>query len=151
MVIGILQFELLIRGAESIKDKRRVVSSVKDRLHREHQCSVAEVGLQDKMSVARLGLAMVGTDGKYVGQTFDRITAKLQALHDAELSSITREVLHDPQGEPLEAVDPQEALQNDLELAEEMRRQAATMFGSGPEGGFEGGSGLGEGPQEHRG
>jgi uncharacterized protein YlxP (DUF503 family) len=124
MVIGILQFELLIRGAESLKDKRRVVSSVKDRLHREHQVSVAEVALQDNMAVARLGLAMVNSDGKYVAQTLDRITAKLRALHDAELSSVSREVLHDPQGEPLpEGVDPQEALEHDEGLMGEMLRQ----------------------------
>ena len=44
MVVGILQFELLVPGATSLKDKRRVVKSVKDRLHREHLVSVAEVG-----------------------------------------------------------------------------------------------------------
>jgi uncharacterized protein len=130
MVIGILQFELLIRGAGSIKDKRRVVSSLKDKLHREHQVSIAEVALQDKMSAARLGLAMVGTDGKYVGQTFDRITAKLRALHDAELGSISREILQDPSGEPLEeVVDAREELEHDAGLAEEMRRQAAGLLG----------------------
>lgn len=123
MVIGILQFELLIRGAESLKDKRRVVSSVKDKLHREHLVSIAEVGLLDNMTVARLALASVGSDGKYIGQTLDRITVKLRALHDAELGSISREVLHDPQGEPLpEGVDPLEALEHDATLAEEMRR-----------------------------
>jgi uncharacterized protein YlxP (DUF503 family) len=93
MVIGILQFELFIHGAESIKDKRRVVSSLKDRLHREHQVSVAEVGLLDSRSVARLGLAMVGTDGRYVGQALDRITARLRALVDAELGDCVREVI----------------------------------------------------------
>lgn len=123
MVIGILQFELLIRGAQSLKDKRRVVSSLKDRLHREHMVSIAEVGLQDNMNVARMALALVGSDGKHVGQTLDRITARLRALHDAELSSISREVLHEPQGEPLpEGVDPQEALERDAALADEMLR-----------------------------
>jgi uncharacterized protein len=96
MVLGILQFELLIHGAESIKDKRRVVSSLKDRLHREHQVSVAEVGLLNNMSAARMALALVGSDGKHVGQTLDRITTKLRGLHDAELGEISREVLHDP-------------------------------------------------------
>ncbi|HYE62186.1 MAG TPA: DUF503 domain-containing protein [Phycisphaerales bacterium] len=123
MVIGILQFELLIRGAESIKDKRRVVSSLKDKLHREHMVSVAEVALQDKMSVARMALAVVGNDGKHIGQTLDRIMAKLRALHDAELSGFSREVLHDPRGEPLpEGVDPLAALEHDEELAAEMLR-----------------------------
>ncbi len=40
--VGILQFELLIRQRRSLKDKRRVVRSVRDRLHREHLVSVAE-------------------------------------------------------------------------------------------------------------
>ncbi len=129
MVIGILQFELLIRGAESLKDKRRVVSSVKDRLHREHLVSIAEVGLQDHMSVARLALALVGSDGKHVGQTLDRITAKLRALHDAELSGVSREVLHEPQGEPLpEGVDPLDELQHDTALAEELRRAGESVL-----------------------
>jgi uncharacterized protein len=130
MVIGILQFELLIRGAESIKDKRRVVSSLKDRLHREFQASVAEVARQENMTVARLGLAVVGTDGRSIGQVLDKVTLKLRALHDAELAGISRELLQEPQGEELpEPVDPQATLQNDAGLAEEMRRQAGTMLG----------------------
>lgn len=129
MVIGILQFELLIRGAESLKDKRRVVSSLKDKLHREHLVSIAEVGLQDNMSVARMALALVGSDGKHVGQTLDRITTKLRALHDAELSACSREVLHEPQGTPLpEGVDPLEALEQDESLAAEMLRAGEQAF-----------------------
>jgi uncharacterized protein YlxP (DUF503 family) len=132
MVIGILQFELLIHGAESLKDKRRVLLSVKDKLHREHQVSVAEVALQDRMDVARLGLALVGTDGKYVGQVLDRITAKLRALTDAELGDVTREVLHDPQGDP-EAPGAKPA--DDAQLAEEMLSEAEkAMQGFGKRG-----------------
>jgi uncharacterized protein len=133
MVIGILQFELLIRGAESIKDKRRVVSSLKDRLHREFQASVAEVALQDTMRAARLGLAVVGTDGRFIGQVLDKITLKLRALHDAELGGISRELLHEPKGEELpEPVDPEAVLGKDAALAEEMRREAETMLGGSP-------------------
>ncbi|KAA0214320.1 MAG: DUF503 domain-containing protein [Leptolyngbya sp. PLA3] len=94
MVIGILQFELLIHDAESLKDKRRVVRSVKDRLHREHQVSVAEVADQENPSLAVLGLALVGTDGRHVAQTLDRIVEKIRAVHDAELGDTRREILH---------------------------------------------------------
>lgn len=93
MILGLLQFELHIRGAESIKDKRRVVNSVKDRLHREHQVSVAEVAGQGNMSVARLGLACVTTDGRRAGEILDAITEKLRGLLDAELASSNRKVL----------------------------------------------------------
>ncbi|QOJ01246.1 MAG: DUF503 domain-containing protein [Phycisphaeraceae bacterium] len=94
MVVGVLQFELLIHGAESLKDKRRVVSSVKDRLHREHQVSVAEVARQDNPAVAVLGVALVSADGRYAGEVLDRITAKLRGLVDAELGEVSRHLIH---------------------------------------------------------
>ena len=97
MVIGILQFELLIRGSESLKDKRRVVRSVKDRLHREHLISIAEVGALDSLKVAMMGAAVVGADGARVGQVLDHITAKLRALPDAELGECERQILHGSQ------------------------------------------------------
>lgn len=58
MVVGILQVRLAIDGAESLKDKRRLVSSLKDRLHREHQVSVAEVDSLDDRHTAVLGITM---------------------------------------------------------------------------------------------
>lgn len=124
MVIAVLQFEMLIPGASSIKDKRRVVSSIKDRLHREHQVSVAEVGLQDCMSAARMGLALVASDGKYAGQVLDRIAAKLRAWPDAELGDCSREVLHDPQSP--EASAPNSATFTDATLHAEMIDRACS-------------------------
>lgn len=94
MIVGILQFELLIHEAESLKDKRRVVLSVKDRLHREHQASVAEVDAHDTLNRAVLGLAVVGREGRRVGEVLDQITAKLRGLHGAELGDVHREILH---------------------------------------------------------
>lgn len=94
MIIGILQFELLIHESASLKDKRRVVQSVKDRLHREHQAAVAEVDRLESQSVAVLGLAVVGREGSRIGEVLDAITSKLRELRDAELGDISREILH---------------------------------------------------------
>ena len=92
MVVGILQYELLIPGATSLKDKRRVVKSVKDRLHREHLVSVAEIGPQSVLNVAILGVSLVSTDGARVGRTFDSILAKMRCVREAELGGTTRVV-----------------------------------------------------------
>jgi len=93
MVVGVLQFELLIPWAESLKDKRRVVRSVKDRLHRQHLVSVAEVSAQDVLNVARMGLAVVTNDGAHAASLLDRIEAKLRGMTDAELGETSREIL----------------------------------------------------------
>ncbi|MCC6676810.1 MAG: DUF503 domain-containing protein [Phycisphaerales bacterium] len=120
MVVGILQFELLIHDAESLKDKRRVVRSVKDRLHREHQVSVAEVDRLENPSVAVLGLALVGREGRHVGEVLDQITAKLRASTEAELGDMQREVIQGDAGESL----PGPAGGDDGLAAELMRRAA---------------------------
>lgn len=107
MIIGLLHFELLIHGSESLKDKRSVVKSVKDRLHREHMVAVAEVASQDILNQAILALTLVGTDGQKIGATLDRITEKLRGLRDAELGFAQRELIRPgrtdtPQAEELD-------------------------------------------------
>jgi uncharacterized protein YlxP (DUF503 family) len=126
MLLGILQFDLHIHDASSLKDKRRVVLSVKDRLHREHMVAVAEVAHQETLNLARLGLAMVGSDGKHVGQTLDRIVAKLRAIPDAELGDVSRQVLHASQLE-LEDVDLEAEARDDASLADEMLARAGEL------------------------
>lgn len=94
MVIGVVQFEVLIPQALSLKDKRRVVKSLKDRLHREHLVAVAEVGAQEMLNVAVMAVAAVSADGGQVGKTLDAIDAKLRGLRDAEVGGSVRRVFN---------------------------------------------------------
>ncbi len=100
MVLGILQFEVLVHGSESLKDKRRVVQSLKDRLHREHLCAVAEVGDPDMLNAATMAAVIVCRDGKRAGEILDAITIKLRDLRDGEVTAIDRQVLHGQGGVP---------------------------------------------------
>ncbi len=93
MVVGILQIELTIDWAQSLKDKRRVVASLKDRLHREHQVSVAEVQEQDNIRIARLGIAMAASSVPHCQSTLDRILDKVQHHRDCVLSDHAMEIL----------------------------------------------------------
>lgn len=114
MVIGVMQFELLIPQASSLKDKRRVVRSLKDRLHREHLVAVAEVGALDKLNVAVMAAAAVSAEGDRVGKTLDAIDAKLRALRDAELGATARRVFD------AEAMVPSPTLADTDELRREL-------------------------------
>lgn len=66
MTVGVLQLELSIPDAMSLKDKRRVILSIKDRIAHHHNVSIAEVGALDEHRRSILGLAMVANDRKYV-------------------------------------------------------------------------------------
>jgi hypothetical protein len=79
MVIGILQVELFIGDARSLKDKRRVVQSIKDRMHREHLVAVAEVDRLDAHQVAVLGFATVSNSVPVAQGMLERIVNALKS------------------------------------------------------------------------
>jgi len=66
MTVGVLQVELSVTDAMSLKDKRRVIKSLKDRISNGHNVSIAEVGALDEHRRCVLGLAMVSNDRRYV-------------------------------------------------------------------------------------
>jgi uncharacterized protein YlxP (DUF503 family) len=93
VIVGILQVELAIDGAQSLKDKRRVVSSVKARLHRQHQVSVAEVGTLDEHTRATLGIVMAASDVGVCQSMLDRIMDQLRQQRDCYVSDHSKQIL----------------------------------------------------------
>ena len=64
--LGVLHLDVMVNDAASLKDKRRVIKSFRDRTRARHNVSVAEVGAQDSIRRAVLAVAMVGSDSRYV-------------------------------------------------------------------------------------
>ena len=62
MVIGVTTWELHLDACHSLKDKRHVLASLKDRLHRTWNISVAETAHQDLWQRAELTACVVATD-----------------------------------------------------------------------------------------
>lgn len=85
MVVGTLNIRLVLRGARSLKDKRRVIKGLKDRLRHKFNVSIAEVDHQDEWQRATLGVAMTGTDGRYVNSVLSKLVGHLRGVRGAEL------------------------------------------------------------------
>lgn len=60
-----IQFILDIPGVVSIKDKRRVIKSLKDRIAHKYKVSVSEIDLQDSLRFAQIGVAKVSNSKKF--------------------------------------------------------------------------------------
>jgi uncharacterized protein YlxP (DUF503 family) len=84
VIVGSLRVRLLIRESRSLKDKRQVVRSIKDRLRNQFNVSVAEVEAQDHRQLVVLGLAMVSTEAHPIRTTFDEIVRALRSHPVAE-------------------------------------------------------------------
>ena len=79
MVIGLVEARLRIMGARSLKDKRRVVRSLKDRVLHRMNVSVAEVGDQDLWQTAALAFVTVAAEQTLVQERLAAISAMLQS------------------------------------------------------------------------
>ena len=85
MVVGVLQVELSVTDAMSLKDKRRVILSLKDRIAHSHNVSIAEVGALDEHRRAILGMAMVGNDKGYVEGGLSKLVDLVRAVPQVSL------------------------------------------------------------------
>jgi uncharacterized protein YlxP (DUF503 family) len=63
-----IQLIFEIPGVDSIKEKRRIIRSVKDKLQRRFHMSAAEIDLQDSLSYAQIGGALVSNSRSF-GET----------------------------------------------------------------------------------
>ncbi len=60
-VVGLLTLEIRIEHARSLKDKRQVLSSLKDRLRRRHNVAVAELDHQTTWKDSVVGVTTVSS------------------------------------------------------------------------------------------
>ncbi len=73
MVVGVLTIELSIPQADSLKDKRRVLKSIKDKVRNAFNVSVSEIGEQDIWRTALLGVAVISEDAGYANGVLSRV------------------------------------------------------------------------------
>jgi uncharacterized protein len=64
MIVGVSIFELHLPSSRSLKDKRRVVKSLVDRIHQRFRVSVAETGFHDLHQRAEIAMAVVTSGGE---------------------------------------------------------------------------------------
>ena len=65
MVVGVVTWDLHLNGCQSLKDKRRIMKSLKDRLHNRFNISVAEMNHENRWQRAELSCCIVATDTRH--------------------------------------------------------------------------------------
>ncbi len=93
MVVGVLRFRLGVFESRSLKDKRRVTKSLKDRIGARHNVSIAEVDDLDHHQAATFGLAMVANEARFVESALSKIVDEVRAYPHASLLDYDIELL----------------------------------------------------------
>jgi len=85
MVVGLCTVELFIADSRSLKDKRQVLHSVKDRLRGKFNLSIAEVDAQDLWQKAVLAMACVANEGAYVAKVLEQALNVVKSMPTVEV------------------------------------------------------------------
>jgi len=76
--LGVLLVSIHIPAAQSLKEKRFVLKSLKDRVRKKFNVSVAELDGQDKWQVSTLGFTMINNDHRHVDSCLQNILSFLE-------------------------------------------------------------------------
>jgi len=93
LYIGVLQFTLEIPYAVSLKDKRSVIKSLRDKLRRSFNVSITEFEDQNTATIATLGAVVAGSDTKHVNSTMDHLINELRDWRDGSLMDHQLEII----------------------------------------------------------
>jgi uncharacterized protein len=85
--VAAMAVTLFIPASNSLKTKRRVLKSIKDRVRSSFNVSVSEIGDLDKWQSAVLGVAMIGNDKSYISGAMDNVLNLIQSVHEAQVTT----------------------------------------------------------------
>jgi len=93
MPIGLLTLEIHIPDAQSLKDKRQVVRSLKDRLRAHFNVAVAELDHQDLWQRAVVGVVTLSGEEKHVQESLQHVLAEAERILERSLVSHEIEIV----------------------------------------------------------
>lgn len=99
MIIGVLHLEFHLHGNDSLKGKRKVSSSLKQKLRNKFNVAVAEVADQDVQDRLRLAVVTVANETARVESRLAKALAMIEAISPVELYRCRTEVFADDESE----------------------------------------------------
>jgi uncharacterized protein YlxP (DUF503 family) len=90
-VIGVLTLELRLENSHSLKEKRHVVQSLKERLRNKFNVSVAEIDYQDLWQRAAVAAVTVSSDQVHAEKVLRSVEDEAASLLGQELVGATVE------------------------------------------------------------
>lgn len=85
MIVGVCTIELFLPANRSLKDKRRVLKSLKDRINQKFNVAIAEVADNELWQKSVLGIASVGNRKDQVNAVLDKVAGVIRGNPQVEI------------------------------------------------------------------
>jgi len=86
MKVGCCSLKFYLHGNHSLKEKRRITKSIKDRIKNKFNISIAEIGDQDIWQNLHIGMVAVGSDPKYLEGLMHQAVNFIDKMNLAEMT-----------------------------------------------------------------
>jgi uncharacterized protein len=93
LFVGVARLALSIPGARSLKDRRRVVRSLKERMKARLPISLAEIGDLERYQRVTLGVAVVSNESARCSSVLSAAVGMARVAKDAVLSDVATEII----------------------------------------------------------
>ncbi len=90
--VGVLRVDIFIPGSESLKDKRRVLRSLIERIRGRFGVSCSELDAQELWQRAVIGVACVSGSNTEALATIENVLAWVSRQDDFEVTGVLKEV-----------------------------------------------------------
>jgi hypothetical protein len=93
MIVGLLTLDLHLPEASSLKAKRHILQSLKDKIKSRFNVSIAEVDANNLWQRSVIGIACVANETKLINKVFEDVKNLIQNTPSVELIDSTMEML----------------------------------------------------------
>ena len=94
MYVGVLELEIKIYEAFNLKDKRKVLKSVFDKVLRKYNFSCAEVENLEMINLASLGFSCVSNSYSHLEERLDSLIKFLDDDYRFEIINLERDIIN---------------------------------------------------------
>jgi hypothetical protein len=93
MIVGLLTLDLHLPEADSLKSKRLLIKSLKDRIKNRYNVSIAEVDAHNLWQRSVIAMACVANEKRLINQVFEDVKKLIESMPSVELVDSTMEML----------------------------------------------------------
>lgn len=94
MVVGTGKIKFKLYGISSLKDKRRIVKAIINRIKNQFNISIAETDYNDSHLWAQIGFSIVGNDSRVVNSKLDKVFNLAEDMGLAQITDTQMEIIH---------------------------------------------------------
>ncbi|MFP4168566.1 MAG: DUF503 domain-containing protein [Desulfonatronovibrionaceae bacterium] len=92
MFIGVLSLRIRLHAVFSLKEKRKLSNSIRQKIRNKFNVSVAEIDNMDDKTELSLAISMVCNERKRIDSTLSKVLSTVEALTDQEVSAVNMEI-----------------------------------------------------------